>query len=66
MNSQIIGIDLADERFGDCSVISSMCRNCRGVIESMAFSNKDNKPQMTIFKRCPICKVEFKKHVISQ
>jgi len=63
---QIIGIDLADENSEDFSAISSMCGNCKTIIESKAFANKDNKPQATIFKRCPVCGIEFKKHTIKE
>lgn len=66
MNSQIIGIDLADERIGDCSAVSSMCGWCRNIVESKTFSNEDEKPQMTIFKKCPICGVKFTRHIIGQ
>ena len=66
MNNQIIGIDLADERYGDCSAISSVCGGCKSIVESRVFSNKDNRPQMTIFKRCPTCGVKFKRHIIRQ
>ena len=66
MDIQIIGIDIADENSEDFSVISLICGNCNTVIESKAFVNKDNKPQATIFKRCPVCGVRFKKHIINE
>lgn len=66
MNAQIIGIDLANEKSEDCSAINSICGKCMSVIESKFFSNNDNKPQLTIFKKCPICGAEFKKHIVSE
>jgi len=66
MDCQIIGIDLADENFEDYSVISITCLSCNTIIETKAFANKDNMPQATIFKRCPICGVKFKKHIIRE
>ena len=66
MDIQIIGIDLADENFEDCSAIITMCANCKSIIETRSFANKDNSPQVTIFKRCPVCGVEFKKHIIQE
>jgi len=65
MDIQIIGIDLADENSEDWSAISSVCGNCKTVIESKTF-DKDNIPQSAIFKRCPICGVRFKKHIINE
>jgi len=62
MDIQRIGIDLAHEEFGDFSSISSICSNCNYVIESKPF--KGETIQATIFKKCPQCGVEFKKHII--
>lgn len=66
MNTQIIGMDLADKRFEDYSVVSSICGNCMTVIESKPHPNKENKLKMTIFKRCPYCETKFTRHIIRQ
>lgn len=65
MDIQFIGIDLADENSEDWSAISSVCGNCKTVIESKVF-DKCNVPQATIFKTCPVCGVKFKKRIVNE
>lgn len=62
MNNQIIGIDLSNSE--DYTCISNKCGNCNTVIESKAFHPQNNKPQTTIFIKCPVCGIKFKKHII--
>ena len=63
---QIIGIDLADEKFKDMSAINSICMRCNSVIETKTFQNNDNKPQVTIFKNCPVCGIKIERHIIRE
>lgn len=64
MDIQIIGIDLANENSEDWSAVSSVCGNCRYIIETKVYDKKE--VQATIFKRCPVCGVRFKKHIIQE
>lgn len=59
---QIIGIEFANEKYGDCTVLNSMCTKCKTIIESKEFKVENNSPQMSLFIKCPVCGVKFKSH----
>jgi hypothetical protein len=63
---QIIGIDFAKEGCSDMSAINSICGMCKNVIETRVFNNDNNMPQSTLFKKCPVCKTHFKRHIIRE
>ena len=63
---QIIGIDFANEKFGDWTAISSICSHCKSVIETKTFNPNDNAPQMSVFIRCPKCGEKFDRHIIRE
>lgn len=59
---QIISIDMSTEDYGDFTAITSVCGSCRTCIDSKVYNPKLNDIPCTVYKKCPICGIEFKGH----
>jgi hypothetical protein len=58
---QIIGMDLSES--DDCSCISSICSNCKQVIETKIYDPDINGCEFTVYKECPHCGTKLTKHI---
>lgn len=63
-NEQIIGMDISNSE--DCSASTSICGNCKNVIESKSVKDYENEIPLLIYKRCPHCGVKFTRHIINE
>lgn len=63
-NIQYIGMDLSQS--DDCSCISSICSNCRKIIEIKQYDHKIKGCEFTVFKECPHCGAKLSKHFINE
>lgn len=64
MSKQIIGMDLSTSK--DCSCISSICSNCKHVIETKLYNPEVHGCDLTIYDACPYCGVKLTKHIINE
>lgn len=65
-NYQYIGIDIADENFGDLSAVSVICGRCKTVIDTYTVNQNHNEIPLTAYKKCPSCGTKFTKHLICE
>lgn len=64
MSTQIIGIDLSNSK--DYSRISSICSNCRRVIEDKLYDSKIHGCEFTVYNECPFCGTKLTKHIVNE
>ncbi len=63
MSNQIIGIDISNGTDNSCASI--VCGCCHSILKIHQYSPKDVEFNVTLFKECPRCGIQFKKWIIN-
>lgn len=62
LDTQKIGVDWSNGV--DYTAVTSMCGSCRTAFDNNLIDPKEYNIPITIYKKCPSCGIEFKKHIV--